>query len=707
MYIGYEPSHEAFYDNKGKLLKPELAKAEYRYPLNYVMGPFTNIFLPTQTNIDISGGYDGSRTIPMDKTVEPLLHKLVYGNSVCFIAYGTSGSGKTYSLVHGEYVDKKTKKIIQDEGLLIRFCENAMITSNYDFLDVEFVELIADVKASNEKLGSEQPKIYPDMADAKDEIRDFYGKNTFSRLENHEWKLKEGPSIGKKIDNVEMKENETGLGSFIVEVMNKKRVVRATTNNPESSRSHMIIFVKFKRDASKKDRYKELLIKEGLLKESDDEEKFDKEFSKEPYLIICDFAGVENRFNCEDPYDPSNDMSVLRAFEIIKKCTTKDANNICTAEDEFYGKEIREKEDEVVNNISTTKATKDAALLPLMNMESTISKTESLLIRESPVFPYLSKKGMNNIIDTYIDTALKIIVPFNETSLGYYDIDDIPVTFTNTQSISDNPNYSKFKILDVISREINNVDIKISNPSKFKEDYINYSNTDEITFTNIDSVSPIFLWLGPKSIEIWKKTSEIVGTKRQSSSPTVTAADYLDPINAVFNYSKANVPNMYKISFKKSLDVYKNELYLLFTYIVYSIRNKYRKKNLPVMKDLLGRRDTDLEKIKKEMSDATSSGVNRAKEQKLQEICKERVREGVFINKSLFDLRKFISYFLISNVGANSKVLNPRFTNICAPIQCNPYYEDCFGSSAINEMIEDGAGNEPQSHIADEIKTKL
>ena len=56
------------------------------------------------------------------------------------------------------------------------------------------------------------------------------------------------------------------------------------------------------------------------------------------------------------------------------------------------------------------------------------------------------------------------------------------------------------------------------------------------------------------------------------------------------------------------------------------------------------------------------------------DICKNRVGEGLYINDSLLQLRKFIS-----KVVQKQSSGFPAFTDQCAPIQCNPSYMNCFG----------------------------
>lgn len=80
--------------------------------------------------------------------------------------------------------------------------------------------------------------------------------------------------------------NRTTLGEVMIYLIDDDRFVKATTNNPNSSRSHTLIFVKF---YSTEDRQGEPLR-----------------------LVVGDFAGVENVFNCQDPLTIKNFLNVKR-----------------------------------------------------------------------------------------------------------------------------------------------------------------------------------------------------------------------------------------------------------------------------------------------------------------------------------------------------------------------------------------------------------
>ena len=101
---------------------------------------------------------------------------------------------------------------------------------------------------------------------------------------NHIYRLL-NRTINKVAEIIHFQEG-TPLGEVIIHLIDTDRFVKATTNNPNSSRSHTLVFVK--------------LTKKG------DKEK------KPANIIIGDFAGVENVFNCDDPDVIMNFLNVKR-----------------------------------------------------------------------------------------------------------------------------------------------------------------------------------------------------------------------------------------------------------------------------------------------------------------------------------------------------------------------------------------------------------
>ncbi len=203
-------------DENRQIMYLQYAKKLTTFTDNFIFGPFTYIYTPSENNNYIINEND---------KFNPLINKIENQQNVCIVGYGASGAGKTSSLV---YLDTPTKK---ENGILIHLCNKI---KGYNRLYVSFIEIQSnDILRTNE--------------------------TEFNRLDT-EW----------------VNEHNNLLGSFVIDQMSS-RSTHTTPNNPQSSRSHFIIFI-----------------------------RFSKEDIQDPYLIICDFAGVENKFDCDSKFDDFN-----------------------------------------------------------------------------------------------------------------------------------------------------------------------------------------------------------------------------------------------------------------------------------------------------------------------------------------------------------------------------------------------------------------
>ena len=79
-----------------------------------------------------------------------------------------------------------------------------------------------------------------------------------------------------------------------------------------------------------------------------------------------------------------------------------------------------------------------------------------------------------------------------------------------------------------------------------------------------------------------------------------------------------------------------------------------------------------------------------------KKICMDRVKEGLYINDSLLQLRKFIGTLIKSQSSGYAP-----FIDKCLPLQCNPFYKDCFG---LNEYDDKNVLADPNmSSLAQQI----
>jgi len=231
-----------------------------KYTSNYLFGKFTDIFAPLQTNSEIA------------KRMEIIKTKVVSGSPVFMLGYGASGAGKTSSLVYFN----KGKTQSDRNGILIHLCNQ--LSDNYKNLEMSAIEfsgtevvhtpldLTARIKFKYDQLSNE-----------------FILSEDYTYNIKYKYRLANNNHDDANSDTKTFKAN-TPLGVVAIYLIDTDRFVKATTNNPNSSRSHKLIFIK--------------LTNEGN--------------SKEGNIIIGDFAGVENEFTCDDPVTIRNFLSVKR-----------------------------------------------------------------------------------------------------------------------------------------------------------------------------------------------------------------------------------------------------------------------------------------------------------------------------------------------------------------------------------------------------------
>ena len=579
MYMGYEPSPESVYEQNTSPFKlkdkfKHLRDPNEPYSHNYLFGPFTYIFKTRYGNKEISE----------HDSMKPLLDKLINGESVCIVGYGASGSGKTTTLVYASFEKEKERR----DGILINFCNKLGAQKHYDNIEVSFVELEGDIHEGDEYRASENYKILPipekqknssKYTEADKERSKYYTPRVFTY--NNDWKYNDSSK-----NKLKEYDSQTNLGEFIVGVMDSKRSIAATTNNPISSRSHMIIFVRLRKSV---------------------DGGFD---DKQPYLVICDFAGVENKFECSNP-------AVREAFKIIKSTTkckkftegevsqlkrdTGASKDFC---EPFYEDYINNKVDPFI------KATK----------------------RELPPTPTIAKEVDTNAIDKLIGSPVdKVRVNVHKSILQ------------TMRSI----------VEKLIKKKPDGRIVVQPNPT-----------------INID-------------------TKELAKKLLEAGKSIYGEGQLLGPFGSIWRLKASEInKNPQKLDFLKYGDKVKDVPSRMLNNIDEIIR--YMEWRLTM---------SNYEKEKK----VAQQDLEKAKDDVLSEICNDRVKEGQFINDSLEQLRIFISHFITRVQNKDSTVLNPKFIDACVPIQCNPNYEDCFGSSLdSNERKRD-----IKSSIATQIRQKL
>lgn len=198
---------------------------------NYLFGPFDKIVYENNEEIVQNTNY--------------FFEKLNNSESVCIIGYGASGAGKTSTLIarkNQDYIvnDSLRRGEIVDKGIIYYILQKFLNNQNL-ILELSVTELYYN-----------------------------YTKQICELEDNCEIIKFEPSTSTKEWVRMNSKNNENIL-EYILNILDNKRKVKSTSNNPVSSRSHVIIKIKF---------------------------NYQSKSTKNNSLIICDFAGVENKFNC-------------------------------------------------------------------------------------------------------------------------------------------------------------------------------------------------------------------------------------------------------------------------------------------------------------------------------------------------------------------------------------------------------------------------
>jgi hypothetical protein len=214
-------------------------------------GVFDEVFLPTEKNIDIS------------KKIVRLKDTLNAGKSVCLIAYGASGAGKTSTLLYFRGVPGEKEP---ENGIIPNLCNS--LDQKYNKITITAKELRADYKDTVKNYWQNfdvlhKPAIFNRVGSEWITNETSYNVINYPKLHNSA--ICESPEPFENLRK-EQKVFGSNLGDFIASLIDI-RLNCGTTNNPDSSRTHMLVFIKFNDNG--------------------------------PTLVVADLAGVEKPFDCD------------------------------------------------------------------------------------------------------------------------------------------------------------------------------------------------------------------------------------------------------------------------------------------------------------------------------------------------------------------------------------------------------------------------
>jgi hypothetical protein len=248
------------FQNYFNITQKNLLENVFKYDSKYVFGKFTKVFAPSQTNDSIAS------------EMNDIISKVNEHKPVFLIGYGASGAGKTSTLIYNN--KQKTP------GILVEICnilcnQHGNGLPEYSKIDLLVKEYYITKIGEKEKCNDAQNK-RDDPYICSENTYNFTVQNQnivldgdFDSVPKHSYRV-------DKLKRLHLIEDDVGktFGEIMMYLVDSDRYVKATTNNPNSSRSHTLIFVK--------------LISNDNKRENNG------------HIVVGDFAGVENVFTCEN-----------------------------------------------------------------------------------------------------------------------------------------------------------------------------------------------------------------------------------------------------------------------------------------------------------------------------------------------------------------------------------------------------------------------
>jgi hypothetical protein len=227
------------------------------YDKYYLFGNYENIF-PLYNIEDDKKETNLNNAKNMTAIIQQICS---HAKPVFLLGYGASGSGKTSSLIYFNNGDTPDQR----NGIVIHLCK----------------EIIAKLNAPAEPVSLDNPTV--SVKSISIVIKEFYKTNEQQTIVSGPYVFKPDltyqgdigePNHAYHVNMNKSIETFENMGQVLKQLVDVDRYVKATTNNPQSSRSHVLVFIQFCSDDA------------GAVPIRN--------------LIIGDFAGKENAFQCAD-----------------------------------------------------------------------------------------------------------------------------------------------------------------------------------------------------------------------------------------------------------------------------------------------------------------------------------------------------------------------------------------------------------------------
>lgn len=629
--VKYDDTPVKFYNitRQGDATIVEETEQKVDYSSQYWFGPFTGVFRPEIDNADIL------KKSVFKNTIE---NRLRLGEPICIIGYGASGSGKTTTLIYADYKTVEQGRTVQVKkpGILVLLAnelakppqiQNAL---TYTRCKVSIYEFEGDRNSTGNDI---QTKFicrkFPAKPNSTKTVRrvvragDGFSDNVV-QYENCDSDMELSFEYKIELDqkNAPKWVNNSGeeMQKCLLDYINVYRNIAPSPNNPQSSRSHVVCILTFVTDDN-----------------------------RTCSLVVCDFAGVENQFDCTNQVVLDN-MGIPKLIEVEKE--TIIGRGIMT-EQESVNIEAEKLEDEEIEQIVNANYMDNGLLFNNLIYQSCNKVYEYV---RNTLYSSLGLKGKlqeKELVKTWLKEP-------SEVPPEYYNrfVED-KKTKTTKVSISASASASNMDIDETNMTYLAKKFKKINNPP--------YIAASEVPYLILDHIN----W---QKITISAAPDEFYSRERKNRAP-------LEPFATIFKNVEDN--RAYKTGYN----------YLLANYIKkfpeegkkFTQANKVHQ----LIKILCWYRDAFDPYAAFYSSMITLSVTPRGiipteilplaeVEQRFKSvICSIRSKEGVFINNSLYQLRQFIGYTL----KQSSSTGYAPFIDQCAPIQCNPYFRDCFGQN--------------------------
>ena len=663
-----------FYTKNGE---PACDLNEIKYNHEFYFGPFSQIYTPDQSAMEIT------REVTFVNNIE---RKLRDGKPVCIIGYGASGSGKTSTLVYLSYYKKGDASPTTQNGILAELSNK--MTDVFDGCSIQVYEFEGNIEgdeksAVNDYLMRKYPAPIKSvlMSDSKKTKVDVYAKpfeddrdkmdpnDTNSTCFEYEvktidtirqWVKKDSKRYNaipiseeeygtidpksrfikdevwykvvlesyksdREISEDDYKQLKQGQGyelygkyfkivpesekkmipmaSDIANFMDNKRNIAATANNPVSSRSHVVIFINYKESRT----------------------------NKQSTLVLCDFAGVENRFDCDSE-------SVLSKLATIP--TKKTANNKPEEQVPYYESRI-----------------------------SDIKRRNYAKLVENNGPDILAKAGeISPDVRDNIDFVLRNMTqnPLNNIELKKAEI-QFQSKYPPSQMVPLDQFMDRLVMIKKLQDRLNQKEIASIRIGSFSiEDWLKKYQKEDYKEIKLLASDPIF-----------KLTKNQYGLTA-NLIVDLPGKEWLDikPVAPIDISTEGQNTFVGKLVFLTA--TYANELFRKYK------SDEERAKSLVVMQYFFEMMSSVSAKTVKTTKSDTEYNytVDKLASSFAKKICMDRVKEGLYINDSLLQLRKFIGTL----VKSQSKGYAP-FIDKCLPLQCNPFYKDCFGMNEYDGQV--------------------